>query len=128
MDWLSSNYAVLDFHAKTITLGMLELPRLEWKGSSVSVSSQVISFLKTQHIVEKGCLAYLAYVRDTPIETLMIDSVLLVREFYDVLLSDLPGMPPNCDIDFCIDLDLGIQPISIPPYCVAPRKLKELKE
>ncbi|XP_070004822.1 uncharacterized protein [Nicotiana sylvestris] len=30
MDWLSSYHAVLYCHAKTVTLGMLGLPRLEW--------------------------------------------------------------------------------------------------
>ncbi|XP_070054966.1 uncharacterized protein [Nicotiana tomentosiformis] len=62
MDWLSPYHAILDFHTKTITLAMLELPRLEWKGSSVSTTSWVISFLKARYMVEKGCLAYLAYV------------------------------------------------------------------
>ncbi|XP_070022021.1 uncharacterized protein [Nicotiana sylvestris] len=62
MDWLSPYDAILDCHAKTVTLAMPKLPRLEWKGSSVSTSSEVISFLKARHMVEKGCLAYLAYV------------------------------------------------------------------
>ncbi|XP_070020539.1 uncharacterized protein [Nicotiana sylvestris] len=39
MDWLSLYHAVLDFHAKTVTLAMPGLPRLEWKGSTVDTSS-----------------------------------------------------------------------------------------
>ncbi|XP_070031661.1 uncharacterized protein [Nicotiana tomentosiformis] len=69
----------------------LELSRLEWKGSSVSTSSRVISFMKARHMIKKGCLAYLAYIRDTTVESLTIDSVLIVREFGDVFPSDLPG-------------------------------------
>ncbi|XP_070009504.1 uncharacterized mitochondrial protein AtMg00860-like [Nicotiana sylvestris] len=38
--------------------------------------------------------------------------------------ADLPGMLP----DFGIDLVLGTQPISIPPYRMAPSEVKELKE
>ncbi|XP_070020132.1 uncharacterized protein [Nicotiana sylvestris] len=34
MDWLSSYHAILDCHAKIVTLVMPNLPRLEWKGSS----------------------------------------------------------------------------------------------
>ncbi|XP_070009709.1 uncharacterized protein [Nicotiana sylvestris] len=79
-------------------------------------------------MVEKGCLAYLAYARDTTVESPMIDLVLVVREFADVFPFDLPGMPPDRDIDFCINLALGSQPISIPPYRMAPKELKELKE
>ncbi|XP_070008055.1 uncharacterized protein [Nicotiana sylvestris] len=40
----------------------------------------------------------------------------------------LPGMPPDRDIDFGIDLLLGTQPISIPPYCMAPLELQELQD
>ncbi|XP_070052636.1 uncharacterized protein [Nicotiana tomentosiformis] len=74
----------------SITLAMPELPRLEWKGSSVITASRVISFLKARHMVEKGCLDYLAYVRDTTAEPPTIDSVPVVREFADVFPSDLP--------------------------------------
>lgn len=53
-------------------------------------------------MVEKGCLDYLAYVQDTTAETSTIDSVPVVREFSDVFPSDLPGMPPDRDIDFIL--------------------------
>jgi len=36
MDWLSPYHAILDCHAKIVTLTMPVFPRLEWKGSSVS--------------------------------------------------------------------------------------------
>ena len=42
--------------------------------------------------------------------------------------SDLPGMPLDRDIDFCIDLEPGIRPISIPPYRMALAELRELKD
>ncbi|WMV24730.1 hypothetical protein MTR67_018115, partial [Solanum verrucosum] len=41
--------------------------------------------------------------------------------------NDLPSMPPVRDIDFCIDLEPGTRPISIPPYHMAPAELRELK-
>ena len=40
----------------------------------------------------------------------------------------MPGLPPDRDIDFCIDVEPGTRPISIPPYRMAPAELKELKE
>ncbi|XP_070007971.1 uncharacterized protein [Nicotiana sylvestris] len=76
-------------------------------------------------MVENGCLAY---VRNTTIESLTIDSVPVVREFADVFPSDLPGMPPDRDIDFCIDLSPGTKPVSTPPYRMALKGLNELKE
>ncbi|XP_070011154.1 uncharacterized protein [Nicotiana sylvestris] len=113
MDWLSPYHVVLDCHAKIVTLAMPELPRLEWKGSLVNTSSRVISFLKDRHMVETCCLAYLDYVRDTTVESLTIDSVTVVRECVNVFPSDLPGMPPDCDIDLCIDLAPGNQHLNI---------------
>ncbi|XP_070049978.1 uncharacterized protein [Nicotiana tomentosiformis] len=73
IDWLSPHHAILDCYSKIVTLVMLEWPRLEHRYSSSSASSWVISFLKSQHMVENGCLAYLDFVRDTAMETLVID-------------------------------------------------------
>ncbi|XP_070034728.1 uncharacterized protein [Nicotiana tomentosiformis] len=42
--------------------------------------------------------------------------------------ADLPGMPPDRDIDFGIDLLPDTRPIPIPPHRMAPPELKELKE
>ncbi|WMV55015.1 hypothetical protein MTR67_048400, partial [Solanum verrucosum] len=57
-----------------------------------------------------------------------IESVPIVNEFLDVFPNDLPGVPLEREIDFGIDLIPDTQPISIPPYRMAPAELKELKE
>ena len=49
----------------------------------------------------------------------------MVQDFVDVFPSDLPGVPPNRDIDFAIDLEPDTKPISIPPYHMAPSELKD---
>ena len=72
-------------------------------------------------MVERGCLSYLAFIRDTSVEPPPMDSVPVVQEFLDVF-------PPDRDINFAIDLEPGTKPISIPPYRMAPAELKELKE
>ncbi|XP_070026358.1 uncharacterized protein [Nicotiana sylvestris] len=128
MDWLSPHYAILDCHAKTVTLAMPGLPWLEWRSTLDYVPSRVISFLKSQRMVDKGCDAYLACVRDVSIDTPTVESVPVVRDYTDVFLVDIPGMLPDRDIEFGIDLLPDTQPISIPPYCMAPPELKELKE
>ena len=73
-------------------------------------------------------MSYLDFIRDTSIEQPPIDSVPVVQEFPDVFPSDLPGVPPDRDIDFAIDLEYGTKPISIPPYRMAPAELKELND
>ena len=78
-------------------------------------------------MVSKGCLAFLAHLRDDTSQLPSIESDSIVREFLDVFLAELPGMPPERDIDFCIDLEPGTRPISIPPYRMAPAELKGVK-
>ena len=56
----------------------------------------------------------MSHLRDDTSQVPPTESVSIVREFLDVFPADLPGMPPNRDIDFCIDLESGTRPISIP--------------
>ncbi|XP_070032496.1 uncharacterized protein [Nicotiana tomentosiformis] len=127
MELLSPCHA-LDCHTKNVTLAIPRVPRLDCIGSLYYVSSRVISCLKAQQMVEKGCLAYLAFVRDVGADTPTIEDVPVVRDFTDVFPSDLSGMPPNRDIDSGIDLVSGTQPISIPLYLMARAEFKKLKE
>ena len=67
------------------------------------------------------------HLRDDITQVPSIESVLIVREFLDVFPADLPGMTPDRDIDFCIDIEPGTHPISIPPHRMALAELRELK-
>ncbi|WMV28815.1 hypothetical protein MTR67_022200, partial [Solanum verrucosum] len=89
--------------------------------------AKIISYIRASKLVKQGCLAYLAHIKDVEIETPIIESIPVVSEFREVFPNDLSGMPPDRDIDFCIDLEPGMRPISIPPYRMAPAKLRELK-
>ncbi len=55
------------------------------------------------------------------------EDIPIVREFADVFPAELPGMPPDREIEFVVDLILGTTLISKAPYRMAPAKLKELK-
>ena len=48
-------------------------------------------------------------------------------EFPDVFPDDLPGLPPDRDIEFKIELVPGTAPISRRPYRMPPNELAELK-
>jgi hypothetical protein len=54
--------------------------------------------------------------------------ILVVREFPDVFPEELPGMPPDRDVEFVIDLLPGTAPISKRPYKMSVEELKELKK
>ncbi|XP_070046763.1 uncharacterized protein [Nicotiana tomentosiformis] len=102
--------------------------RSEAVASDVIITVHDIGHAWVAKVGVKGYLAYLAFVRDVMDNTPTVKSVPVVKEFPDVFPVDLMGMPPDRDIDFSINLLSGTQPISIPPYCMAPVELKELKE
>ncbi|WMV13423.1 hypothetical protein MTR67_006808 [Solanum verrucosum] len=98
MNWLSPYHIVLDYNAKTVAVAMHGVLTVEWRGASGSYPSNV--------------------------EPPSMDFVPVVKEFLNVFPSDIPGVPPARDID----LEPGTNPISIPPYRMAPAELKELKD
>ena len=61
-------------------------------------------------------------------ETGAVKNVPVVCEFSDVFPEELPRLPPEREIEFCIDIVPGTDPISMPPYRMAPAELKELNE
>jgi hypothetical protein len=52
----------------------------------------------------------------------------VVRDFPDVFPKELPGMPPDREVEFVIDLLLETAPISKRPYMMSVEELKELKK
>ena len=48
-------------------------------------------------------------------------------EYKDVFPDELSRLPPQRDVDFCIELHPGTSPISMTLHRMAPFKLKELK-
>jgi hypothetical protein len=56
-----------------------------------------------------------------------IQDIPVVCEFLDVFSEDLPGLPPERDVQFVIELKPGTTPISRRSYRTPPNELVELK-
>jgi hypothetical protein len=56
------------------------------------------------------------------------DNIRVVTDFSDVFPKELPGMPPDREVEFVIDLLPGTAPISKRPYRMSIEELKELKK
>jgi hypothetical protein len=54
--------------------------------------------------------------------------ILVVQEYLDIFPEELLGMPPDCDIEFFIELLTGTPPISKRPYRMPVNELVELKK
>ncbi|XP_070009750.1 uncharacterized protein [Nicotiana sylvestris] len=128
MDWLASCHANVDCRSKTVRFQFPGELVLEWKGNAASSRGKFISYLKARKMIRKGYIYHLVQVRDVEIESPTIQSILVVNEFPDVFPDELPGLPPEREIEFAIDLLPATHPISVPPYRMALVKLKELKE
>ena len=127
MDWLSHHRATLDCYKKEIKFHRPGKLEVKFRGIRRELSSNIISAMAAQRMLRKGCQGYLAYVVETGKEGTMVDEIPVVREFPDVFPDDIPGLPPDREVEFTIDLIPGTEPISIPPYRMAPVELRELK-
>jgi hypothetical protein len=57
-----------------------------------------------------------------------LEEIRVVQEYPDVFLEELPGMPPDRDIEFLIELLPGTPSISKRPYRMPVNELVELKK
>jgi hypothetical protein len=60
--------------------------------------------------------------------TTQLEDIPVVCEYTDVFLDDLPGLPPDRDVEFVIELQPGTAPISKRSYRMPPKELAELKK
>ncbi|GKF30707.1 hypothetical protein Tco_0100505, partial [Tanacetum coccineum] len=92
----------------------------------------IILCTKAQKHILKGCQVFLAHVTTKKVEDKLekkrLEDVLIVRDFPEVFLEDLPGLPPTRQVEFQIDLVPGVAPVARAPYRLAPSEMKELSE
>jgi hypothetical protein len=106
MNWLKVYRVVLDLKQRVVEL---RLPAFEDR-MSLLMPSDSASPVAT-HVEASPNLA----------------SIPMVCEFPDVFPDDLPGLPPDRDVEFTIELEPGTALISRRPYRMAPKELAEMK-
>ncbi|KAM2903825.1 hypothetical protein COP2_003611 [Malus domestica] len=103
------------------------MPTVTFIGERGGLKHEVIIAIRVRRLLNKGCQRYLAHVVLAEETTTSVKDVGVVRHFPDVFLEELPGLAPDREVEFTIDLLLGTNPISLTPYRMAPTELKELK-
>jgi hypothetical protein len=117
---------LLDLEGMDVLLGMDWMTRHR---VSLDISSRVVEIDSPEHdttilcLPQRECNNSCAYA----IEGIKLKDIPIVCEYPDVFLDDLPGIPPDRDIEFVIELQPGTAPISKRPYRMPPNELAELK-
>jgi hypothetical protein len=106
MDWMSKYQGHIDCARKAITVT-----------SSDGVQIEHIATMPSRKAYYKKSVAGPT-----------LDQVPVVCEYPDVFPEELPGMPPDRDIEFIIELIPGTAPIAQRPYRINPQELEELKK
>lgn len=86
----------------------------KWEGGSLAPKRRFISYLKSWKLISKGCLYHLVWIKDSNLEGPFLHSVPVVNEFLEVFLNDLPGIPPDREVDFGINIVTNTHPILFP--------------
>ena len=121
-------HAIVDCYTKEIIIDVGGQKKIVLVGDRKVVPTCLISAVVVFHLIKEGCEAYLASIMDATKVSLGVEEVPVVRDFSDVFLDELSGLPPYREVDFEIETILRAASISIAPYRMAPTELKELKK
>ncbi|XP_070669147.1 uncharacterized protein [Malus domestica] len=117
----------INCYGKAVTFHRPRLSEVTFVREPSGVRHGVISALKAKRLLWKGCQGYLAHVVLNDNTPSSVEDIRVVKHFPNVFPDDLPGLPPDRDVEFVIDLLPGTNHISLTPYRMAPTELRELK-
>jgi hypothetical protein len=111
MDWLSKHNGLIDCANKAERL--------------TSGSGKELEYVVENLVTDKAASNRIVLNHLDAVSTLDIRTV---SEYLDVFPEELPGMPPDREIEFVIELVPGTAPIFKRPYRMVANQLVELKE
>jgi hypothetical protein len=105
MDWMTRHRVSLDIFSRTVEI------------DSPDHEATIL------YLPQRECNISCAYA----VEGIKLKDIPIVYEYPDIFPDDLPGIPPDRDIEFIIELQPSTAPISKRPYHMPPNELAELK-
>ncbi|XP_071689207.1 uncharacterized protein [Rutidosis leptorrhynchoides] len=120
MDWLDDNEGIIAGRKK-IVLVQAPSGKVIWiYGERARRAIPICTYARAKRFLSHGCCAFLAHVIDDSKKVFEINNVPVVNEFPDVFSDELPGVPPDREVEFRIELIPGATPIAKAPYRLAP--------
>nr|XP_043625632.1 uncharacterized protein LOC122597064 [Erigeron canadensis] len=126
IDWLSQNDATIICSQKIVRFSSPDGKVISDYGDKKKGSIKIINLMKALNCIRHNKNHFFAYVIDTRKEKSSISNVDVVSEISNVFPDDLPGIPPDHEVTFQIDLVPGATPVAKAPYRLAPTEMKEL--
>ncbi|GJV57251.1 putative reverse transcriptase domain-containing protein [Tanacetum coccineum] len=106
MDWLSDHKAEIICYEKVVRIPLLDGKVLRVLGEKPEEKIRELMSAKAKEKKQK--------------------EIVVVRDFPEVFLDDLSGLPPVREIEFRVELIPGEPLVLKSPYCLAPSELEEL--
>ncbi|GJT67189.1 putative reverse transcriptase domain-containing protein [Tanacetum coccineum] len=125
MDWLSKYHARIICDEKVVHIP-IDDETLIMRGDQSKTRLSLISCIKTERYISRGYKVFIAQVMEKKSDERRLEDILVVKEFPEVFLEDLPGLPPVRQVEFQIDLMPGAAPVARAPYRLAPSEMLEL--
>jgi hypothetical protein len=127
LDWLESHEAILNCKMKWLSIVDDEGKGRVIVGRNQGVSLRFVSSLQLRKSMRKGCKLYAVLALNEKGVVEGLEHLPVVKEFVDVCPEELPGMPPERELEFTIDLKPRTEPIARTPYRMSTPELQELK-
>nr|GEV09234.1 putative reverse transcriptase domain-containing protein [Tanacetum cinerariifolium] len=125
MDWLIKHDAVIVCGERVVRIPYGNKMLIVKSDKGVS-RLNVISCIKARKYVDRGCHLFLAHVTKDKLKEKQMEDVPVIRNFLEVFLEELPGLPTSRQVEFQIDLVPRAAPVARAPYRLASSKMKEL--
>ncbi|XP_040999715.1 uncharacterized protein LOC121245871 [Juglans microcarpa x Juglans regia] len=113
---LASYHASIDCSKKEVVFIPPQESEFRFTWSKVRLVPPIISAIQVGKLLRDGCQGFLACVVEAPKEELMLEQILVVKDYPEVFPEDLSGLPPEQEVEFAIELVPGTTPLSKAPY------------
>ncbi|XP_039155957.1 adenosylhomocysteinase-like [Eucalyptus grandis] len=124
--WLKGLYVILNRGSDIIQFVQLACESFELL--KVEEKLQSLLFVTEDDLVlDVGYRIYMAIIVNMIVEEPNMENITVVPKFSKVFSKELPDLLSEREIEFVIELALGIEPIPKAPYRMALSELKELK-
>ena len=129
MDWLEKHRVVLNCYDKAFTWLDDNGNTINVKGIPRKVTIREIYALQMKIFTHKGCKVFVVYVMDDKdtFNQLKIEDVSILKYFKYIFPEEVLGLPLKRDIEFTIDLVLGVVQASKFPYHMNIKYITKLK-